>query len=204
MRKVFFSVMFGQELLENEYVSDDFDLKGKQYLFPITYLVRNNVKSGDSVLILTSVEKGNEQYHRSRDNYRKFQKEVQGVLETVGVKAVFKEIWTDDEFTATTSRNYFKEVVRFFADDDVLYADITFGIKIFNIASLFALAYVAKANSNVDVKHIVYAWKYSSAVDIAKAKLSKIYDVTSLFYLNQIAGTLNEGDRSKMDKILGI
>lgn len=196
--------MLGQKLVENEYISDDFDLKGQQFYFPMTYLLNNNVSKGDKVLVLTAVEKGNDINHISLDNYEKYKAEVNKVVETKGVTAEFQEIMTDDEFTVFTGKGFFKEIVKFLQDDDSLYADFTFGIKIFTISMFIALNYVVSANKNVNIKHIIYSWKYSSAVTPEKAKQSKIYDVTSLFFINSIAAQLNEGDRKSIDKMLGL
>lgn len=196
--------MFGHELLENEYVSDDFELHGEQYLFPLTYLIRNNVKAGDEVVVITAVEKGDVNHCVARDNYEKYKSEVKSIADKLNVNIEFKEIWTDDEFTVAANRDFFKNVVRLIRDDDIIYADLTFGIKIFSVSQFIALAYVARANKNVEIKHIIYAWKYSSMVETKNAKESKIYDVTSLFFLNEIAGKLSAGDRSAMDKMLGI
>lgn len=203
MRKVFFSNMFGQKLNpDNEYVSDDFDLKGKQYLFPLTYVLANNVDNGDEVLVVTSVEKGNEVSHGARDNYELYKAEVKTVVDAVNATVMFEEIWTDDEYDVTTGKKFFTQAASFIHDNDKIYADITFGIKIFSVTSFIALTYVVRANKNVSMEHLIYSWKYSSAICPEKAKFSKIYDVTSLFYLNEIAGQLNEGDRQAMDKML--
>lgn len=204
MRKVFISIMYGQKMPANEYVSDDFELHGKQYMFPLTYLVANNIQKGDNVLVLTSVEVGNNQHHQSRDNYERYKNEVRNIGDSIGANIEFQEIWTKDEFTVKTGREFFKSVAQAIEDGDRIYADLTFGIKIFSISAFIALAYVARANVDVDVQNVIYAWKYSSAISAIDAKKSKIYDVTSLFYLNQMAGKLSEGDRTTMDKLLGI
>lgn len=195
------SMMFGQDLVQNEYKSEDFDLEDRQFLFPLTYIIKNNATKDDEIEIVTVVEKGNDERHKSRDNYELFKEEVNTVLAENNASAQFKEIYIDTTFDVKSSKRYFKEVVDSVKEGDAVFADVTFGIKIFTISMFVALNYAAQGTKDVEVDTIIYAWKYNSTIKAEDAKESVIYDVTSLFYLNAIAGQISDGERAIADKL---
>ena len=65
-----------------------------------------------------------------------------------------------------------------------------------------AMAYAAKVNEDVEVESVFYSMKYTGFDDPTKINKSTIYDITTLFYLNAIAGDAPRGDRKGMDGLL--
>lgn len=193
--------MFGQDFAENEYISEDFELHGRQFMFPITYIVKNNAESGDEIEIATVMEKGTEERHKALDNYKLFKDEINMVLAENGATAVFKEIYIENTFDTKSSKKYFKEIVDCIGEGDTVFADITFGIKIYSISMFVALNYAVQGTKNADLDTVIYAWKYNSSVKAELAKKSVIYDVTSLFYLNALSGKVSDGERAVTDKL---
>ena len=61
-----------------------------------------------------------------------------------------------------------------------------------------------KSAVNARVESVVYAQKYKGQGDAEATNVSKIYDITSLFYLNEIAGNLHAGEKGSADKMLDL
>ena len=87
-------------------------------------------------------------------------------------------------------------------DGDKIYADITFGMKVYTLSMFIAMAYAAKAGINISAETIIYSMKYSGTEEAKNVNTAKIYDLTSLFYLNAIAGEAAAGDKAGLDDLL--
>ena len=54
------------------------------------------------------------------------------------------------------------------------------------------------------VEAVIYAQKYWGQKVTGASDVSKIYDITTLFFLNEIAGKLQPGAKSSADKVLDV
>lgn len=209
MRKVFLSVMLLSEMKPERkahYISDDFDLTSKDYDFPLTYIIDENVQSGDTISVITAVEKtADGTINNAMENYQKYMNEISTILQERNVKPNFIEIPLTSDFDALTFNKFFKQVSDTIQDNDQLFSDITFGMKPYSFSMFIAIAYAAKAAKNVDVDTIIYANRYNgSSGEKVPANTSKIYDLTGLFYLNAIASSAKPGQKNSLDKALGL
>ena len=217
MRKVFLSVMLLGKIDYNDptyYKSDDFSLSSNDYTFPLTYIIEENVAEQDSdeIVIITAVQHSRDgKVNNSEVNYPIFKQEVSKILEAKHAKYQFVEIPMTDEFDALTFNRFFKQITEKIQDDDQLYADITFGMKPYSFSMFIAIAYAAKAARNVDVDTIIYAQKFSGHGTPGKRTpeqikndpiMSKICDLTGLFYLNSLAGNAVPGQKQGLDQLL--
>lgn len=213
MRKIFLSTMLLAAINPEDptyYESDDFVLCDTQYNFPISYVIDGCVEPGDTVVIITAVEQNEDgKQNNAVINYGMYQKEVQEILKNRNVLLQFEEIPLYKDFDSSTFNTFFKQVSALIQDEDILYTDITFGMKPYSISMFVAIAYAAKAAHDVRVDTVIYAQKYSgfSRAKTAEEKAkdptkSKIYDITSLFYLNVIAGNAAAGQKAGLDHLL--
>lgn len=217
MRKVFLSVMMlGHVDVSNPavYQSDDFPLTDGPYHFPLTHIIAASVDANeeDSVAIITAVQHNSDGTpNMAERNYQLYQKEAAAILEARHVTYTFIEIPMTDQFDALTFNSFFKHVAEQIQDNDQLYADITFGMKPYSISLFIAIAYAAKAARNVEVNTIIYAQKFSGRSVQPQAKapsqtavsaVSKIYDLTGLFYLNSLASNAVAGQKAGLDQLL--
>lgn len=74
-----------------------------------------------------------------------------------------------------------EDLLAVIGDNEILHACITFGTKPLPIIIFMALNYIYKVKNNTDIETIIYGTRYSGD----QSKFS-IYDVTSLFYTNEI------------------
>ncbi len=202
MRKVFLSMMLLQPAKETQYVSEDFELGEAHYLFPMSYIIANNVEADEEILLVTGVEKGTEDVHTSVDNYVKFKNEVEKIVSAKNAKVSFVELDTKKDFNSLTFNTFFKNVAEQIHEGDTIFVDITFGMKPYSFSMFIALAYVVKACKNVELDTMIYAQKYTGSQIAKDTNESMIYDLTGLFYLNQIAKQAENGDRAALDGVL--
>ena len=199
MRKVFLSTSLMNPInLEKptQYVSEDFNLGNKAYNFPMSYLIADNVKDGDKVAVITAVT----QTENPKENYELYKQEVFNIVKDKQIDIEFIEIKQETEFDSLTFNHFFKEVANLIQDDDILFADITFGMKCYSISMFIAMAYAVKAGKNVYMDTIIYAQKFSGNKE--DGITSKIYDLTGLFSLNTLASNARPGQKEGLDDLL--
>ena len=200
MRKVFLSNIILNEVRPTKYISDDFKLPKKEFNFLMSYFVDMNVKEGDEVAVVTCYTPG----ATALLNYENFKKEVCEILKQKNAKGEFIDIEQKVDFDSLTFNAFFKKIVKELKEDDVLYVDMTFGMKPYSISLFTAAAYAVKVGENIRVESIVYAQKYTGQKSVKEVDTSKIYDITTLFFLNEIAGNLRKGEKTSADKMLDV
>lgn len=202
MRKVFMSSMLLQTIQPTKYVSDDFVIGEEQFNFPISYLINNEVKPGDEVEIITAVEHGEGGVQTAVGNYYIFMEEVQAILAERDVKLNFTEVETNKKFEDKTFTRFFKNIAELLHDEDLVYADFTFGMKAYSLSMFIALAYAVRAAKDAELCSLLYAQKYTGTDEAASKNTSELCDITSLFYLNDIAGNAQAGQKQGLDEIM--
>lgn len=200
MRKVFLSNVILNKLSATRYQSDDFTLPNKDYEFMLSYFMDMNIEPGDNVAIITCYT----DEETSVANYKKFKEEVETILNAKKAKGEFIEVKQNVDFNSLTFITFFKNIAKLFKDEDVIYMDLTYGLKPYSIGLFIAASYAVKAAVNVRVETAVYAKKYTGQGNTEAITVSKIYDITSLFYLNEIAGNLHAGEKGSADKMLDL
>lgn len=199
MRKVFLSASLISKIdLEKptKYISDDFDLKNEDYNFPLSYIIADNVQNGDTVAIITAVT----QTETPKKNYELYKQEIYDIVKDKQIDIEFIEIKQETEFNSLTFNHFFKEVADLIHDEDMLFADITFGMKCYSISMFIAMAYATKAGRNVEMDTIIYAQRFSGNRE--DGITSKIYDLTGLFSLNTLASNARPGQKEGLDDLL--
>lgn len=198
------SIMLLGELKSTKYVSDDFRLVNKKYYFPLSYLAADEIEINDNVEIVTVVEKGSGSVKTAEKNYEVFKKELQKIGREKHAHLHFTKIEISKDFDSLTFNKFFRKIAFLLDSGDKLYADITFGMKAYTLSMFIAMAYAVKAGSGVSAEHIIYSMKYSGTEDAHSVNTAKIYDLTSLFYLNAIAGEAQPGDKAGLDNLLNL
>ena len=205
MRKVFLSTVILNPInpeKPSKYCSRDFELADKPYLFPISYLINDNISADDEIVIIT----GMNQTDTPKENYKHLVAEVQQILDEHHAKGEFIVV---DELDVNADRDYLdslsfstfmKEVADLIHDGDQIYADMTYGLKSYTLAMFIAMNYVAKACQNVEIKQMVYAQFYRGDNN-APATIDLI-DITTLFRINCIVNQATPGKKQEMDQLL--
>lgn len=201
MRKIFFSTSLISKIdLKNptKYISDDFVLNSNNYQFPLSYLIDKNVENGDKIVIITAVT----QTEIPMQNYEIYKQEILEIIKNKKIDIEFIEIKQAVEFKSSTFNQFFKKVVTLIQDNDIIFTDITFGMKCYSISMFIALACATRAGQNINLDTIIYAQKYAGNRE--EGIISKIYDLTGLFALNKLASDTKIGQRKDLDNLLNL
>ena len=204
MRKVFLSMMSLQKAEKVPYLSEDYDLQEKEFYFPMSYIIYNNIEENDKIVVVTGVER--DELIASDTpvmiNYKKYVEEITEIAAEKSAEVEFVELRADKNFGNLTFNRFFKEVTNVIKDEDRLFADITFGMKPFCLSMFVALGYVVKACNNVVLDTVIYAQRFTGSESAEKSNKSRIYDMTSLYFLNDISAKAQPGDKQALDTML--
>lgn len=202
MRKVFLSIMLLGELKATKYISDDFNLNNKNYYFPLSFIADEILEENDEAEVITVVETGLGTAKTAEKNYEVFKQELNRIAVKKHASLNFTQVSITKEFESLTFNKFFKDIAFLIKDGDKIYADITFGMKVYTLSMFIAMAYAAKAGIDISAESIIYSMKYSGTEAAENVNTAKIYDLTSLFYLNAIAGEAAAGDKAGLDDLL--
>lgn len=203
MRKVFMSSMLLGKIEHTKYISEDFVINEESaYDFPLSYLIENEVVDGDTVEIITAVEHGEGDAKNSVTNYALYVKEVNKILQNRNIELHFTEVETNKKFEDKTFTKFFKRIAGLLQEDDEVYADFTFGMKAYSLSMFIALAYVVKAAENINLRCLLYSQKFTGTDNAENKKTSELCDITSLFYLDAIAGNAKSGQKQALDEVM--
>lgn len=157
--------------------------------FPILAAMNGYVKAGDDVeLIIVRMNPDDEQ---GRETAR---------LNTENMKSACKALCEEKSaasFTATdfivkddeqidTHLDMFEKLIGMIHSGDSVFFDVTYGTKTQMLALVMAINYAYQAVPGADVGCVVYG-NYNF-----QTKVKKMYDITSLFLMNQIVNKLGE------------
>lgn len=182
-------------LSECKYISDDLKLSEKKYKFPLTYLMESDIDLDDNVLVVTIVQM--DKGAKFNSNYEAYKEEVSEVLGAKKANAEFVCLKESVEFTSRSFHLAFKQVAEVLKDEDFIYMDFSFGSKPYALSMFVACTYGIKACCDADIAAVIYAEPYSK-----ESSCSKIYDLTGLFYLNELSGTAQPGEKHGLDNLL--
>jgi len=202
VRKVFMSIMLLGEIQQTKYISEDFVLKECNYYFPLSYIINNEVEEGDTVEIITAVEHGEGNTQTAADNYAVYVEEIKNILDGRKIDLHFTEVETSKDFEDKTFTKFFKRIANLLQEEDEIYADFTFGMKAYSLSMFIALAYAVKAAVNIELRCLLYAQKYTGTDAADTKETSELCDITSLFYLDAIAGNAKSGQKQALDEVM--
>ena len=163
---------------EDEKIFYDNEIK-----FPILAAINAYAENNDEIKIIAII---NEENLNTVENYNnsfvpaleelKAEKNLIGLDTSKIIKVTAK---SDQGINANLQ--LVEDLLAVIGDNEILHACITFGTKPLPIIIFMALNYIYKVKNNTDIETIVYGTRYSGD----RSKFS-IYDVTSLFYTNEM------------------
>lgn len=175
------SLQFGRELqkLVYEDMSGGRLTNDKPTAFPIITAIKNNVGHGDEISVVPIIYEAS----NAESNYPKFIDELNTLKDEVGFNYTIAEpIYSPFSEDKALHGELFKKLISRIDDEDDLYACITYGNKPLPIVIFSALNY-ASIIKNAYVDTICYGQLPDHK---AETPTGKIFDVTSLFYINSL------------------
>lgn len=159
-------------------------------IFPIARLIRATMQPGDQASVVT-VRQVNDAQNANFDNLKE---ELTRLLGTYQL--------TDITIPETQKKDFlmdlFRQLIDTMEEDCTVYADATFGTKTYPLVMFTALNYGVKIKE-CEVDRIIYQEQKRDKVT-HKAISTTIYDITSLFLLDQVVSTLGFSDAGPEEK----
>lgn len=162
----------------------------EKILYPITRLIDATRKPGDQVVVM-AVRQVNDPENINFDHLKEEISALAGKYELI-----------DITIPETQQKNFlmdlFRDLTGALEEDCTVYADATFGTKTYPLVLFSALNYAVKIKE-CEVERIIYQEQKRDKIT-HKAISTKIYDVTSLFLLDQVVNTLGFSDAGPDEK----
>ena len=160
--------------------------------FPITAVMECTREEGDEEeVILVEVGTDSEQTKANTELLHQELKDhgLSQTIKTVTVSQVQDNAMTEDLIRQLTG------IIR---QGDDIYVSATFGTKPMLIAMLYAIQIVETGLKDVEIQGIYYGEKtYQS-----KPERYRFYDLSSLYFLGQVVGSIEPGDEEHLQDVL--
>jgi len=148
--------------------------------YPIIPVINGYAEKGDKIQVVIIVSN----YPFAKENADNIKTDVIKLAELIQFEYEFIIVQADYDESLDSCLKLFASLLGRFQDDDKLYACISFGTKPTPLIIMMALNYAFRSKINVVVDCIAYG-----KLDF-NTKKSYIYDVTALFYMDEIVNNL--------------
>lgn len=195
-------MQIGSNLLKGKYISlENKKLNiSEEIIFPIECIIKGYAENDDEIMLIALLEKDNID---CEDNLMLMQKRISDITVPKNIQVIIEKVYISAKETIENHLATFKNIISLFEDGDDLYSCVTFGTKPTPIIQMMALNFAHKNLKNVTIGVIAYG-KVNR--EHGKPISYYIYDITALFFMNNIVDTLsamNADDAfSKIEKIL--
>lgn len=184
--------------VNNKYLKYD-----KECCYPILPLVNGYANEGDDVIVYVVTTDRN--VNKSEANFSEMTSLIEKLCKDKGSKCTVRKIAIPFSETIETHLDTFKELISNIKADSageqtLMFADITYQARCLPIIEMMALNFAANSLRNCFVECIVYGsydWANRKSEDCRK-----IYDITSLFLMDQIVNEMSKSGNSNPVEVI--
>jgi len=162
----------------------------KAISFPILSVINGYATQKEAIEIIYILS----DYENARINYEAFKIQLNELCVEKDITYKIAEVEIPYNELIETQLNTFQKLINCVNDNDTLYACITFGSKPVPMIETMALNYAYRLHENVKIGCIVYGQLDHNTGEM------RIYDITSLFYMDEIVRMLAEQKVSEPKK----
>ena len=157
----------------------------KPVIYPINSLLAETLKKNDEVrvVLLRTLDKAG----YSGKNSGLFMQELDAINSGIGAKITYETLDSEFKETKDTHETRLKNMLDKIEENTEIYADITYGPKPLPMILMCVISFAEKF-LNCEVKSIVYG--KVDFDDNNKPCNPELYDVTSLYYLNNLTSSM--------------
>ena len=167
--------------------------------FPLLSLIHGYVEAGEAVELFVLTTQNHE---IATENYQAIDREATRLCGELGASCVVSRIGIPFDETVESHLETFKTLIGKISDGDTILADMTYGPKCLAIILMMAMNYGYRVCKDCTIECFVYGSKdFRDGHPCGK----RIFDITSLFLMDQIVNELaKSGNRNPMKAIESI
>lgn len=154
----------------------------KEHSFPIIPVINGYADNGEEIMLITIITENN----NAKTNYVTMQNAVDELAQEKNLKIRYVEISTPDDSNVEVQLGLFANLIDLINDNDTLYCDISYGTKVMNQLLTTGINYCYKVRRDL----MIGCMAYGEMEHLTKKM--KIYDITSLIYLDGIIRLIAE------------
>jgi hypothetical protein len=172
----------------------------REVCFPVNAVLAKTMKTGEQVNVILVVTKG--ETGDSTKNAGVFTSELNGINEKIGAIIRCDILAIPFEPVKNTFDLFLSDLIEKIPPGADIIADITYGMKP-TVLPLFCALNFAEKFCDASIQNIIYGKAERNKQTGKMTENPKIFDVTPLFYLNKLIGTMECPDAETAKKILG-
>jgi hypothetical protein len=165
---------------------------------PVNAVLAKTLKKGEELRVIYIMSTGKNSF--CEDNKKIFIQELEGINAEIGAVVSYDTV----EIENVPSKRSYNKLITDLADkipeNAELYTDITFGYKTEILSLSCALRFVEEFHGAI-VQYFIYGHRDKDKEDPRNADY-KLFDITSLYYLFKLIGSIGTTDAEKASKIL--
>ncbi|WP_044975902.1 TM1812 family CRISPR-associated protein [Ruminococcus sp. HUN007] len=164
------------------------DLEFGATSFPIIPVINAYAQKGEQIEIITITSESTAGFDNAEKNKEIFIQSLEDLKKQKGFTYHETPITIPFSSDIDTQIEMFSKLIDTAADEDEIYADITYGTKVMSQVLTMSINYAYRLHSNVTLGCIVYG----EVVHNPGEKKGKIYDETSMNYMDEIVRLMAE------------
>jgi len=165
---------------------------------PVNAILAKKLKKGEEVKVIYILTTGENSYCAEMREI--FSKELEGINSEIGAVLDFHTIELDFLPSKRVYNKLITDLAEKIPEGAELYTDITYGFKP-EILSLFCALRFVEEFHGAAVEYFIYG-KIETKKGTSKKENPMIYDITSLYYLFKLIGSIGNADPETATKIL--
>ena len=168
---------------------------GRGVHYPLINVINAYSDDGEDIELITVIP----DYDNAKANYETLIKEVDELAADKNLKVKKTKCEISYGSGLDIQLDMFEKLISCMSDEDKLFCDITYGTKVMSQILTMAVNYGYRVNKDVTIGCIVYGEVKFENRQITEAK---IYDITSLNYLDEIVRMMAENKvKEPLDRI---
>lgn len=168
--------------------------------FPLIPVIDSYCEKNDIIEIIALIASQKDDICEAHDiceeNLNLFSIDLNEICAPKGIKYTIKKIIVPFNETLETHLATYYNLIKEIEDNDTIFADITYGSKPIPIVEMMALGFCTKNKNNVMVECLCYGEMDHNTNE------KRLFDVTSLFYLNEISDMLSKTNISNPENFM--
>ena len=165
---------------------------------PIHGILAKTLKKGEQVKIIYILTMG--KTSKAKQNKKEYIKEIDNINKEIGAVLSYDTIEIDFEPTKKMYNKLITDLAEKIPENTEIYVDTTFGFKAIPLSLFCALRFVEEFR-DATVEYIIYG-KVEFNPKTGKAQSPMLYDITSLYYLFKLMGSMGASNAEDAMKTL--